>query len=113
MFRGGPRSEDDPPSLPPRPSRQHARAEKAIGRTLDAADVRRQRAELVGCRIGMARRANGLLRVQLAELLDDTSAHIALWELGRHEPSAFNLWRLSVVLEVPLWFFFGGPPAGD
>lgn len=81
--------------------------------TLTAADARRRRAELVGSRMGLARRANGLTPGELAELLDDSKAHISRWELGRHEPSASNLQRLSEALEVPVWFFFGGPPLGD
>ena len=118
QFRGGPdagtagredltSTDHDPPGLPRNPARvERATREEAI-------DARHRRAKLVGCRISLARRANGLSRAQLAELLDDTSVHISGWELGRHEPSAVNLLRLSEVLEVPMWFFFGGPPAGD
>jgi len=80
---------------------------RAVGR-----EARRRRAELVGARIRLARRANGLSRAELAKLLHDTRAHIARWEDGCHEPSASNLQRLGEVLEVPLWFFLGGPPAG-
>ncbi len=82
-------------------------------KTLDPIDARSRRAELVGARIRLARRANRLSRAQLATVLDDTSEHVSRWELGHHEPNAFNLQRLSEALEVPLWFFFGGPPTGD
>jgi transcriptional regulator with XRE-family HTH domain len=81
--------------------------------TYDPIDVRRQRAELVGSRIRLARRANGLSPAELAQLLDDSTSHISRWELGRQEPNAPNLRRLCEALEVPLWFFFGGPPLGD
>ncbi len=81
-------------------------------RTHDPVAARHQRAELVGCRIRLARRANGLSRAQLAKLLGPKSVHLSQWELGRHEPNALNLQRLSEALEVPLWFFFGGPPDG-
>jgi hypothetical protein len=101
------------PPGPPRNPRTHCRATKhAIVKTLDPVDARGRRAELVGARIRLARRANGLSRAQLAELLDDTSEHVSRWELGHHEPNPFNLQRLSEALEVPLWFFFGGPPVG-
>ena len=81
-------------------------------KTLDATDACRQRAELVGARIRLARRANGLSHAELAKLLQDSGAHVTRWEDGCHEASASNLQRLSQVLEVPLWFFFGSPPAG-
>lgn len=102
----------DPPRAPRDPCTDGRATKEAIVNTLESFDVRRQRAELVGARIRLARRANGLSRLELASLLDDTTVHISRWELGRHEPNAFNLQRLSEVLEVPLWFFFGGPPAG-
>ena len=102
----------DPPRAPRDPCTDGRATKEAIVNTLESFDVRRQRAELVGARIRLARRANGLSRLHLASLLDDTTVHISRWELGRHEPNAFNLQRLSEVLEVPLWFFFGGPPAG-
>lgn len=105
--------EHDPPG-PLRNPRTHGRATKqTIVQTLDPVGARRRRAEMVGARIRLARRANGLSRAQLAKLLDDTNEHVSRWELGRHEPNAFNLQRLSEALEVPLWFFFGGPPTGD
>ena len=102
------------PTGPPHDPRTLGRATKqAIVKTLDPIDARSRRAELVGARIRLARRANRLSRAQLATLLDDTSEHVSRWELGHHEPNAFNLQRLSEALEVPLWFFFGGPPTGD
>lgn len=76
-------------------------------------DAHSRRAELIGSRIRLARRALGLSQEQLAQLLDDTRGHIAHWEDGRQEPRASNLERLSEQLNQPLWFFFGGPPRGD
>ena len=99
---------------PPRTQRELGQAAKQpIVKAFDTIDARSRRAELVGARIRLARRASGLSRAQLASLLDDTSEHVSRWELGHHEPNAFNLQRLSTALEVPLWYFFGGPPTGD
>jgi transcriptional regulator with XRE-family HTH domain len=103
----------DSTDLSRNPGTRGRATKQALVKTLDPLDARSRRAELVGARIRLARRANGLSRAQLAKLLDATNEHVSRWELGHHEPNAFNLQRLSEALEMPLWFFFGGPPTGD
>jgi transcriptional regulator with XRE-family HTH domain len=62
----------------------------------------------IGRRIQQARVKKNLTQKQLAELVGKSQRAISHFESEVHEPSASDVMALSLALDIPILYFFGG-----
>jgi len=62
----------------------------------------------VGNIIRQRRRLMGLTQQQLAEQVGTRFQQVQKYETGKNRVSASRLWEISIILEVPMSFFFDG-----
>ena len=67
----------------------------------------------IGGRIRALRKSRGWSQADLASRLGATQAQVSKWELGKIDPSATNIVRLSRVFDVPVAYLCDGVDAGE
>ncbi len=68
----------------------------------------------VGSRVRMRRMMVGMSQERLGDALDLTFQQVQKYEKGTNRIGASRLHQISVILQVPVSFFFeGAPPAGE
>lgn len=65
-----------------------------------------------GARLTLARHLAGLKKIRLAQLIDMTPASVTAWENNSKKPTASNVAKLALALDVEPQFFAPGNEAG-
>lgn len=62
--------------------------------------------EQIGRQLKLARKTNRMSLAQLAGKLDFSYQQLQKYEKGVNRISADKLWKISKLLDVPIWYFF-------